>query len=375
MSGKPQITLLRGSAANPWDLAPWELLADEFDVQVLVPANNQYDLSALQQIRIVPIETLASRARITGGSTPHIVAGDHYLGLQRALRNSDIVHAAELSYWFTAQAARAKQQLGYKLAATIWETIPFGRALRNARSRRYRAQVLGATDLFLPTTQRAADALLLEGADPARIAVCAPGTNLERFAAARTARPPADGRHTILSIARLVWEKGHQDVLRALALLRRRGIENWRLVIVGVGGEAQRLRGHADNLGVADLVEWRGWVAYDELVDVYAEASCLVLGSLPIRNWEEQFGMVLTEAMAAHVPVVASASGAIPEVVGDDGLLYTPGDWAGLAGLLAGGPLAGPLGARRVPSPERLAHYSTAAAADRLRGHYTSLLR
>ncbi|HOU94397.1 MAG TPA: glycosyltransferase, partial [Polyangiaceae bacterium] len=71
-----------------------------------------------------------------------------------------------------------------------------------------------------------------------------------------------------------------------------------RVLIVGVGPEEERLRALAADLGVADAVEFRGWVPYDELPAVYAQASCLVLASLAVEFWEEQFGMVLAEAMA-----------------------------------------------------------------------------
>jgi glycosyltransferase involved in cell wall biosynthesis len=177
----------------------------------------------------------------------------------------------------------------------------------------------------------------------------------------------------ILSAGRLVWEKGHQDVIRALALVRRRG-HDARLVIVGTGPERERLAAHARDLGVADAVEFRGGVPYDGMPALYAQASCFVLASLPAMYWEEQFGMVLAEAMAAHVPVVAAASGAIPEVVGASGTLFPAGDWRGLADVLERGPLAAPPGARHAPEPERLARFSSTAAAERLRAAYDRLL-
>jgi glycosyltransferase involved in cell wall biosynthesis len=186
--------------------------------------------------------------------------------------------------------------------------------------------------------------------------------------------PPADGRPLLLSIGRLVWEKGHQDLLRAVALLRARGRDDMRIVIVGTGPEEKRLRGVMRDLGLEDVTELRGFVEHDELPRLYAQASALVLGSLAVPFWEEQFGLVLAEAMAAHVPVVAAASGAIPEVVGGSGMLFTPGDWVGLAAALADGPLAGPPVARRAPEPDRLARYSREAQAERLRAAYRELL-
>lgn len=377
MTNHPRrIVVLRGAAANPWDLRPWEELGDGYEVSVLVPDNNQYDVAALRNVRAVPVRTVGGRLRAGGppGRIATRAIGERYLGLEALLRGVDLVHAAELGYWFSWQAARLKAALGFRLALTVWETLPFADAYRNVRTRRYRRDVLAATDRFLATTERARDALLLEGAPADRISIAPPGIDVERFGAAREPAPRADGRHLVVSIGRLVWEKGHQDLLRAVALLRARGRDDVRVLIVGVGPEERRLRGVVHDLGLGDVVELRGWVPYDELPRVYAQASCLVLGSLAVPFWEEQFGMVLAEAMAAHVPILAAASGAIPEVVGDSGTLFSPGDWAGLAGTLADGPLAGRPGARRAPEPARLERYSSGVAADRLRAAYDELL-
>jgi glycosyltransferase involved in cell wall biosynthesis len=106
---------------------------------------------------------------------------------------------------------------------------------------------------------------------------------------------------------------------------------------------------------------------------LYAQASCLVLASIPIWSWEEQFGMVLAEAMGGHLPIVTTRSGAIPEVVGDDATLVAPGDWLELADALAAGPLAGAPGTRRAPDPARLERFSVPAAAARLGEAYAAL--
>jgi glycosyltransferase involved in cell wall biosynthesis len=369
-----RILLLRGNAANIPELRTWEVLGEGYEVTVLVPDANERDVSALGFPQL-PIRTVGGR--MPPGRIGHLATravGDRYLGLREALRGADLVHAAELGYWFSWQAARLKRELGFKLALTVWETIPFVDAYRNVRTRRYRREVLAATDHYLATTTRARDALVLEGALPSRISVAAPGIAVERFAVAQRAAPPADGRHLILSIGRLVWEKGHQDLLRAVALLRLRGRDDLRVLIVGVGPEERRLRGVVRDLGLDHVVELRGYVEHDELPRVYAQASCFVLASLTARYWEEQFGMVLAEAMAAHVPVVAAASGAIPEVVGESGTLFQAGDWVGLADVLEHGPLADPPATRRAPDPSRLRRYTREAQAARLRAVYDDLL-
>jgi glycosyltransferase involved in cell wall biosynthesis len=296
--------------------------------------------------------------------------GDRYLGLADHLRGADIVHSQELGYWYSAQAARLKTRLGFRLVLTVWETLPFLGAYRNVRTRPYRRGTLEAADLFLAASDRARDALLLEGADPARIRVAPPGIDTARFSA--TGEAPT-GPPMVLSPGRLVWEKGHQDVLRALALLRRRGEApaGARVVIVGAGPDEERLRAYAAELGIADAVEVRDFVPYERMPGLYADAACTVLASLPVWSWEEQFGMVLVEAMACGVPVLAASSGAIPEVLGDAGRLFSPGDWVGLAALMRDA-LASPR-LHSVADPERVERFSAAAAAERLAEAYSTL--
>jgi glycosyltransferase involved in cell wall biosynthesis len=377
---RPRVVLLRGHHANVWDLAPWRLLQDEFDVTVLVTGSNVHQLDglAIPALRVRTPRDALPGGRLAGGLS--YAVGERYLGLERLLAGADIVHSAEIGTWHSAQAARLKSRLGFALALTVWETIAWRDAYRWPRERAYRRAVVPAVDCCLAATERARAGLLLEGVEAERIEVCPPGVDVEHFAAAAATAPPADGVHRILSAGRLVWEKGHQDVLRAFAALRR-GLfatpprTDVVLEIVGSGPEEAKLKRYAADLGVAEAVAFVPTVPYAEMPARYAAASCLVLASLPVRGWEEQFGMVLVEAAAARTPIVACATGAIPEVLDGHGTLVGAGDWIGLARALASGPLATPAPAQRVaPDPERLLRYTSEAAAERYRSIYRSLL-
>jgi glycosyltransferase involved in cell wall biosynthesis len=373
---RPRVVILRGHHANPWDLRPWEQL-EGFDVSVVVTGSNVFEVGSLSldRVRLRALSDFVPTRRMRT-----FLAGapvNHYLGLSEALDGADIVHAAEVGTWFTADAARHKAAGRYRLVSTVWETIPFRDTYRRRTTRANRALALAETDLFLATTERARYSLLLEGVAAAKVEVSAPGVDIERFSSASVESP---SEHVIVSPGRLVWEKGHQDVLRALAALRAGLVEapksaaEVRLLVVGAGPEDDSLRRYARELGLGDSVEVGASVPYDEMPRVYASASCVVLASLPTRIWEEQFGMVLAEAMAAGLPVVASSSGAIPEVVGPNGLYFTPGDWLGLARELAQGPLARPPGTRVEYPAEQLAPFSSTAAAERLAAAYERVL-
>jgi glycosyltransferase involved in cell wall biosynthesis len=369
---RPRIALLRGHHVNVWELRPWERLGEDFDVSVLLTGSNLHEASGLdlEVIKVrTPRDLLPGNTRFTGATAYAI--GERYFGLPAELEGTAIVHSAELGTWFSAQAARAKARLGFKLVLTVWETIAWREAYRWPRERAYRRAVLGATDLFLPTTERARDALRLEGVPSDRMMVCPPGVDLDGFAAARHAER-GTALTLVLSAGRLVWEKGHQDVLRAVAAIRDGFYapprSDVRLLFVGSGPEEARLRRYAVELGLADAVEFRPTVAYDQMPGLYSRASCLVLASLPTRGWEEQFGMVLVEALAAGTPVVACRSGAIPEVVGDDAVLVGAGDWPALAQAIAAP------GARDRADLDRLRRFSSDALAQRLRDAYARVL-
>ncbi|TML02347.1 MAG: glycosyltransferase [Actinobacteria bacterium] len=347
-SRRLRVVVLRGHQANPWELRPWELLGDRFEVSYAHSGANWFDTGALELDRreVRTLRDVLPRGR--AGDFLVRIPGDRYLGLAEAVQGADIVHAQELAYWYSMQAAKLRRSMGFRLALTIWETLPFADAYRNVRTRRYRRAVLDSVDLFLPTTERAAAALELEGAPADRIRVCPPGIDIDRFAPA--GMPPASPP-VILSAGRLVWEKGHQDLLRALALLARRHpqLVQPRALIVGSGEEEARLRRYAGELGVGDRVELRPFVPYDQMPGVYA--------------------VVLAEALAAGLPIVASTSGAIPEVAGPTATYVAPGDYVGLADVLADLP-AGP---HRIADPERVGRLSAAAAAQRLAEAYEAL--
>jgi len=386
----PRILIVRGHLVTPWELHPWRELPERYEVSYLLTRSNRY--SAPEGLRPVPARAL--RDLMPPGALGEVgtgVLGDRYISAEQAFAEADVVHAEELSFWFAADAARRRRRHDFKLVQTIWETLPFMAAYRNRHARRNREAVLAETDLFLPATRRAADALLLEGVAEERMLVCSPGIDVERFAPRPGAAPPAE--HVIVSPGRLVWEKGHQDVIRALAALHRGivrladgSISRPRLLIVGSGPEGDRLAAHAEELGLGQFVQFTS-VPYEEMPATFARASAMVLASqawagasyhlfdIPRAFWEEQFGLVLAEAMAAGLPIVTTRSGAIPEVLaGAPADLVDAGDWMGIARALATGPLARPAGARVDYPREVLEHYSTTAAAARLAAAYDRVL-
>ena len=139
---------------------------------------------------------------------------------------------------------------------------------------------------------------------------------------------------TIGYAGRLVPEKGLDVLLAACAALPP--ALDWTLNLLGDGPERGRLADTARELGIDGRVRFLGRVPSTQAAQFYRTLDVLVLPSLSRPNWVEQFGRVLTEAMACGVPVIGSRSGEIPWVVGDAGLIFPEGDAGALASILSG---------------------------------------
>ena len=162
------------------------------------------------------------------------------------------------------------------------------------------------------------------------------GVDLDEF---RPAIRPARGdrRLRVLTVGRMLALKGHALLLEAAALRRATG-SPLRLTLVGDGPERERLERLAVELGIEHDVTFAGAVGSDRIHEHYAASDVFCLPSLA-----EGIPIVLMEAMATGLPVVATRVGGIPELVrdGKSGLLVAPGRADVLAaalGRLAGAP-------------------------------------
>jgi glycosyltransferase involved in cell wall biosynthesis len=132
-------------------------------------------------------------------------------------------------------------------------------------------------------------------------------------------------------VGRLTAQKGVDVLLQAVAAR-----SDLHLEVVGAGPESAALAERTVELGLADRVVHRGFARQEALPEIYRGFDVLAVPSLPQPGLLEQFCRVAVEAMASGVPVVASNIGALPEVVGDAGVLVPPGDPSALATALGG---------------------------------------
>lgn len=189
-------------------------------------------------------------------------------------------------------------------------------------------------DVVIAASHSAARVWELMGFDPSRIRVVHAFVDDRRFYrrnsdALRAELGQAES-FVIGYIGRLVYEKGVDVFLRAVAELPERFVA----AIEGRGPVEADLRALAGNLKLAGRVRWLGRIPSEEVPMYMSAFDALVLPSRSIPVWQEQFGRVLPEAMMCETPVVGSSCGAIPEVIGDAGLVFPEGNAAALAQCL-----------------------------------------
>lgn len=137
----------------------------------------------------------------------------------------------------------------------------------------------------------------------------------------------------ILSVGRLVPKKGHEDLIRACAVLRQQGMR-FECVIVGSGPLRSELQAAIASRGLEKLVVLRGAMTQDDLIELYRRADLFVLAPRITEDGDRDgIPNVLAEAMAMKVPVVATDISGIPELVchGQTGLLVPSRDSTALA--------------------------------------------
>jgi glycosyltransferase involved in cell wall biosynthesis len=197
-------------------------------------------------------------------------------------------------------------------------------------------RALRAVRGVIVTSEATALALRRYGVEPERIAVVEPGT--ERPSPPAAAAPGTSGSRSrtatmrLLCVATLVPRKGHALLFEALAT---QAGADWRLDCIGSvtrdAAHARQLAAQLRSLGLESRVRLCGELGDDDLEAAYAQADLFVLPTL-----HEGYGMAAAEAMVRGLPVLATRTGAIDTLIGDEaGLLVPPGDLRAFTAALA----------------------------------------
>lgn len=140
----------------------------------------------------------------------------------------------------------------------------------------------------------------------------------------RDKREKNDKKQNVIGfVGRLIEGKGILTLTSALALSKDK---DWKLLVVGDGPQLKAAKATLEASGLLERAEFTGAVKYDETPGLFRRMDMLVVPTRTTSKIREQFGRVIIEAMACGVPVIGSTCGAIPEVIGNSGLVFEESD-------------------------------------------------
>jgi glycosyltransferase involved in cell wall biosynthesis len=290
------------------------------DVQLLTPS---WWFEEGRRITATPAPTdrwRVGRTLFTGNGTRHLYLTGLVDSLQR--QRPDVIDLFEEPFTLVAlQTLVLRNVLAPRAAFVFYSAVNVARRWRWPYRAIEHAVLRGADGAHAPSADvpRILESRGL-GGRPVRVIPL--GVDVDRFASAQPMPLPDIPRPRVGFIGRFEPVKG-LDVLLEAAQRVTRPVS---LVLVGDGSLGTSLSTNGGGVHVLSSV------AYEQVPSLVKALDVLVLPSVTILpRHREQFGRVLAEAMAANVPVIGSSSGAIPEVIGDAGLVVPERDAAALA--------------------------------------------
>lgn len=198
-------------------------------------------------------------------------------------------------------------------------------------------KVLKRVDIMVAGNQEAASVLLKKGYKKTIEILPQFGVNQNYFKKKNVDGLKAELRLEDFFIAgyigRITKEKGIEDLIQAACkIIYNKGSRvDVKFLIIGNGPykpEAQEL---VKKLGLEQSFVFVPSVDFNQIVEYYNLMDLMVIPSRTTPEWKEQFGRTIIEAMSCSIPVVGSDSGAIPEVIGNAGLIFKQGNADDLA--------------------------------------------
>jgi glycosyltransferase involved in cell wall biosynthesis len=187
-------------------------------------------------------------------------------------------------------------------------------------------RALGAAGAAYPCSIEAGERLVAQGFRGA-IHVTPLGVTIP------TSVPRRPGRLRVGFVSRLEPYKGGMIAIGAFGMAVGGGIDA-TMDVIGAGSEEDVMRREVERAGLQGRVTFAGALSQGETLARIADMDVVMVPSLTVPSWKEQFGRVAAQAMAAGSVVVASDSGSLREVVDNCGVLVPEGDTSGFADAL-----------------------------------------
>ncbi|MDZ4165809.1 MAG: glycosyltransferase family 4 protein [Smithellaceae bacterium] len=313
---------------------PYPQLADQIPLHKL-PGLDLYNPDHLFKVKdkkglLNPLNILEYASMCTGGFPEPFTFGRRvYQHFKRVSPSYDIVHDNQC----LSPGILALQRLRYPLVATIHHPVTIDRetelreatsVLKKIKIRRWysfldmQKRVSRRIGRIITVSQASQRDLSREyGINPGSLSVVMNGIDREYFHPVPGVEREND--HLLVTNSADTPLKGLRYLLEAVATIRKK--RTIRLTVIGApkkNGVIEQLIRH---LGLGEAVNFTGRIEYNQFAHYYARAAIAVIPSL-----YEGFGLPAGEAMSCGVPVISTNGGALPEVVGDAGIIVPPGD-------------------------------------------------
>ena len=381
---KRRVLMVVENLSVPLDRRVWQeslTLRDAgFDVTVISPRGSDRDRAAYERLEGIDIHRYPER-RSSGGAISYVREYAHaFVQIRRLARELartepfDVVHAANPPD-FLLLAVRFLRRHGtrfvfdhHDLAPELFESRFRRRGLFHRLLLRLERAAFSAADMAIATNESYRRiAVERGGKHPDDVVVVRNGPRLASF---RPTAPVPElkrgARRLIAYVGMMGPQDGIDDALRSLAELRRRR-DDWRAVFAGDGDVVGEMKRLAEELGLADVVEFTGLLDQDRVIDLLSTADVCIAPE-PSSPLNDASTMIkVAEYMAMGRPVAAFDLPETRATAQDSALYARPGDHAGMAGvieaLLADGPLREELGARARRRVEQSLSWERSAAA------------
>ena len=253
----------------------------------------------------------------------NITAWVYLKDLEKHLQDVDVIYTAGTYTSMGVQCARIAKKFHKPLVIFEWETLPHHLTSFLPPYALWTRNVAATADLFITMTDRAKNYLSSLGVPEEKQVTVYPSVDISLF---QGFKQHDDKKCRILFVGRLTREKGLHELLSAFKRVHTQ-FPHTELVICGRGEMEKDVRQLAQNTPIV----YKGFLDNRDLPSIFRSVNLFCLPSRnrtlgPVTIWEEQFGFVFVEAMAAGLPIVTTDNGAIPEVVGKNNLIARQND-------------------------------------------------
>ncbi|MCZ7403143.1 MAG: glycosyltransferase family 4 protein [Candidatus Methanoperedens sp.] len=127
----------------------------------------------------------------------------------------------------------------------------------------------------------------------------------------------------IVCVSRLIKRKGIKYLIEAIGKLKDKSI---KLNLVGEGNQEEELKKLSKNLGISNMIEFKGYIGHEKITEIYKNCDIFILPSM-----NEGMSNALLEAMASGLPIIVTATGGTSELLERNGVVVPIGDSSAIA--------------------------------------------